>query len=276
MSGRLKQWLVVALFLGTAVYALAEDITLTTYYPSPRGVYQELRTSGDVKIGDISATPPGARLRVVQEDAAPALRVDDELNDLSPFVIDATGNVGIGTMSVGAKLEVNGDVLSKGNSTALMVLRTDGNGPGDNLVIGQFAGHSFIQFPVEGVNGVPVGQGGLTFVKRGENASISTPTLFLHNSGNVGIGTTVPETPAPNNQPGNLDANDVFLRSAGGGTWMSTIAIDFGGIYTFDSPGNCVHPNPYTGACSCPPGFTAYQFANGVAGREQFFWFCGR
>ena len=45
MSARLKSWLGCGLLLGTAIYALAEEITLTTYYPSPRGVYQELRAT---------------------------------------------------------------------------------------------------------------------------------------------------------------------------------------------------------------------------------------
>ena len=44
MNGKFQGWVVVALLLGTAAYAIAqEQITLTTYYPSPRGVYDELR-----------------------------------------------------------------------------------------------------------------------------------------------------------------------------------------------------------------------------------------
>ena len=44
MNGKFQGWVVVALLLGTAAYAIAqENITLTTYYPSPRGVYDELR-----------------------------------------------------------------------------------------------------------------------------------------------------------------------------------------------------------------------------------------
>jgi len=80
MRAQLKHWLIVALLLGTAVYALAEDITLTTYYPSPRGVYQELRTAGDMVVGNI-ATAPGARLHVIQDNpasAVPVFRADDE------------------------------------------------------------------------------------------------------------------------------------------------------------------------------------------------------
>ena len=33
----------------------AEDVTVTTYYPSPRGVYDELRTTGNVGIGTTGA-----------------------------------------------------------------------------------------------------------------------------------------------------------------------------------------------------------------------------
>jgi len=117
MRTTLKHWLVVGLLLGTAVYALAEDITLTTYYPSPRGVYQELKTAGDLVVGDIT-NPPGARLHVVQEGTAPAFRVDDELSDTSPFLIDQSGNVGIGTTNPSQKLEVAGNILSSGTITA--------------------------------------------------------------------------------------------------------------------------------------------------------------
>jgi len=48
------RWLLVVLFFVTGAYALAENITLTTYYPSPRGVYQQLRATTEV---DINAAP---------------------------------------------------------------------------------------------------------------------------------------------------------------------------------------------------------------------------
>lgn len=48
------RWLLVLLFFVTGAYAVAENITLTTYYPSPRGVYQQLRATTEV---DIMATP---------------------------------------------------------------------------------------------------------------------------------------------------------------------------------------------------------------------------
>ena len=37
-------WLVL-LMIGVMGHALAEDITVSTYYPSPRGVYDELRAN---------------------------------------------------------------------------------------------------------------------------------------------------------------------------------------------------------------------------------------
>jgi len=45
MTATLKGWLVLLLLGGTMVYAIAEEITLTTYYPSPRGVYNELHSN---------------------------------------------------------------------------------------------------------------------------------------------------------------------------------------------------------------------------------------
>jgi|GEM_PF-5979490 len=42
MRNLASMWLVVVLLLGTVAYVLAEDLTLSTYYPSPRGVYKEL------------------------------------------------------------------------------------------------------------------------------------------------------------------------------------------------------------------------------------------
>src|SRR3989338_7034349 len=61
-----KGWLTPVLLLGTVAYAIAEDLTLTTYYPSPRGVYQELRTTGKVSVGSLQPQDPNARLEVVE------------------------------------------------------------------------------------------------------------------------------------------------------------------------------------------------------------------
>ena len=56
-----ERWLVVVLLFVTAAYAIAEEVTLTTYYPSPRGVYEDLRATGTVGIGTMT---PQAELDV--------------------------------------------------------------------------------------------------------------------------------------------------------------------------------------------------------------------
>ncbi len=69
-----QRWLVVVLLLGVVGYAIAEEMTLTTYYPSPRGMYKELRTTDNT------------------------------------YLATQAGGVGIGTTAASVKLEVNGGV----------------------------------------------------------------------------------------------------------------------------------------------------------------------
>lgn len=90
--------------LGVALPVFAEDVTVTTYYPSPRGVYEEIRTTGNTGVG--TTAPPSARLHVVQPNAADSLRVDDQAGDASPFIIDRDGHVGLQTPTPTARLEV--------------------------------------------------------------------------------------------------------------------------------------------------------------------------
>ena len=113
-----SRWLwMLGLLLLVASYAIAEDITLTTYYPSPRGVYDMLRTFRDVQIGDLNpplGTPP--RLKVRQADPAPAMQVEMP-NSGRPstiaFMIGDHGNVLINGNTVPATdpmLHVSGPV----------------------------------------------------------------------------------------------------------------------------------------------------------------------
>ncbi|MBI3324237.1 MAG: tail fiber domain-containing protein [Candidatus Omnitrophica bacterium] len=207
MPQRWQGWMVVGLLLGTSAAAIAEEITLTTYYPSPRGVYDQLRVrtlqdfddlayyvdpagdptgisavlagrvgigtttptqrfevfGGNIKLGsplgvgaesrivlqdendyifklDQSATTPErigivmnlnevlsisqagnvgigtatptAKLHIVQTAAGqPALKIDDQSGDTTPFYISDTGNVGIGTTTPALKLDVNGEAI---------------------------------------------------------------------------------------------------------------------------------------------------------------------
>jgi len=124
MNIRLKGWLIAGLLLGPMVSALAEEITLTTYYPSPRGVYQELRVTERMAIGQNA--PPQARLHLVQPNAEAAFRVDVG-TVTNALVVDAQGEVGIGTGSPGTKLDVQGNVAV-----------FDATAPNHAVALGQF------------------------------------------------------------------------------------------------------------------------------------------
>lgn len=129
----------IALSFLSSQTALAEDVNVSTFYPSPYGNYQELETTSDTSLATVSGnvgigttTPagklqvtgtgtvlfnttgnvgigtvtPSSQLHVVHPAAVPALRVDRGPADLSPFVIDRNGNVGIGTASPQNMLDV--------------------------------------------------------------------------------------------------------------------------------------------------------------------------
>ena len=93
-----RAWLVGALVIGVGVAVSAqEEITLTTYYPSPRGVYNELRTVGDVHIG--STDIPTARLQVMGEVGGVAFQVDDYEKTVA-----ALAGKGVETLETNAEL----------------------------------------------------------------------------------------------------------------------------------------------------------------------------
>src|SRR3990167_7636494 len=115
-------------------------MTLTSYCPSPRGVYAQLRVGGGTY-----PTPTGS-LHVIKptNDGNLAFRVDDEQpNDLSPFVIDQTGNVGIGTASPAAKLDVSGGGIVSGGSVRVGQLNADPSGGQNGAIYYNTASNSF-------------------------------------------------------------------------------------------------------------------------------------
>lgn len=136
-----------------------EYITITTYYPSPMGSYNNLSAAGILTVG---------RYNAVDVAAIPGIQL--------PGVLMASGA---------------GSALILVNRDAVNLATTAGNWFSwytDNRILRLWT-------------------------------PVNHDLLGIDQDGNVGVGTTNPHSPAPNNLEGNLDVNDVYLRSTG--QWVS-------------------------------------------------------
>ncbi|MDA2921394.1 hypothetical protein MYX76_18200, partial [Desulfobacterota bacterium AH_259_B03_O07] len=107
-------------FIGLAFYT--HDNTNSTI-----DMRESFRIANDGNIGIGSTTPTGL-LSLENTGSSPTVYISDELNDTSPFVIDASGNVGIGTVSPGAPLQVTGNVwISNSGTLAVDAIQNFGN-----------------------------------------------------------------------------------------------------------------------------------------------------
>jgi len=126
MDTQWRGWLVVGLLWTTTLYALAEEISLTTYYPSPKGAYQTLSSTssshfatyeGGVGIGAISAAggtcPAGTDW---YDENNNALKDAGECKPTALYATLGGTRVGIGTTNPGSyKLDVvGGDIHTTG------------------------------------------------------------------------------------------------------------------------------------------------------------------
>ena len=129
--------------LGTTLSVVAEDLTLTTAYPSPRGVYQELRATQNTYLAyDTTGTTPysvgigttnaSARLTVQGSGTTAtttALQVTNSTGTSTLLVRD-DGRVGIGTSNPQATVDINnGNIkITDGNQGDGRVLTSDATG----------------------------------------------------------------------------------------------------------------------------------------------------
>jgi len=127
-----------------------------------------------------------AIVRITQTGSGNALVVEDETNpDSTPFVVNASGNVGIGTSSITQKLQVEGSVniAEAGGS---------GRAYGFGLHTQTFEGESIPYYGVVystaggGFNTILTGYDSLKFL------TLGSERMRIDSSGNVGIGTSSP------------------------------------------------------------------------------------
>ena len=211
MPHQMKHLLLFGLLLASGVYAAAEEYVLTTTYPSPRGVYQEIRTTSNA------------------------------------FLATQGGSVGIGTATPSSKLEVIGGQLRVLDAPWDNVFQTTrvanwirNQAPG--ILVDADSDYVFLGLKHEGANrndpvigwgddaaenGSPPADDALRFVHYTNVANVPTDLerMRIDAAGNVGIGTATPNTaPSPANgaTKGNLDVNDIYLRASN--RWASALS----------------------------------------------------
>ncbi len=102
-----------AIWLGSATYKFkltdANDVEIWTvdYISAPTSAVSPI-LSGNVTI---DSDTPGPALKITQTGTGPVLRVQDSADpDTTPFIIDTSGNLGLGTATPSAQIEATGAV----------------------------------------------------------------------------------------------------------------------------------------------------------------------
>jgi hypothetical protein len=196
MRTSLQGWLVLVVLLGTTVYAIAEEFTLTTYYPSPRGVYEMVRAG----LGTV--LNPSAHVEVAGNGSRALLHGE---SGGVHTIIYSDGALGVGltqaqalaahpTFEVGGVSRLHDNLeMEVGGSTVTL------SAAGGNLTIDTSATNDALVLTSSGNLGI--GQ--------------ATPTQRLHVAGNgLFTGTLIIEGGAP-------DTGKVWSATdtSGNGTW---------------------------------------------------------
>lgn len=190
----------VFFLLALLAFAFPEEtLTITTYYPSPYGSYNELTVANREAIGDVNVDGGVDSSDLAVDSSGPL-----------PGSLTVAGSVGIGTTTPDAKLAVIGE----GSSVARIGSADCGGnyvGIGLNGAMSGCANYSLLGGDNSTVINRPIG-GSIYFRMNNSNQ------MVLNSSGNVGIGTT-----APNGK----------LSIAGAGGSVTTDGIEW-----YSGPGN--------------------------------------
>lgn len=188
------------------------------------------------RVVDVSDASAG--LRITQTGTGNALVVEDSTNpDATPFVVDASGNVGIATTSPGAKLDVSSltgysDIGIK--ATGGFAVRGDGRvdiggATGNNAFLGirrpsgsSVTGLIYAENADGGAFRLDANAGTSSFARVGSTGSLtfgntgvnSQQVLLDTATGNMGVGSTSPST--------KLDVNGVITATGGTSTNWNT------------------------------------------------------
>ena len=170
MLNVMKKFLLLSFtFLIFPYSGFAEDtLTITTYYPSPYGVYRELRAKR-MAIGENYTS--GANYTWQDTESG-----SGEIDFDADLVVE--GNVGIGTVNPASNLHI-----ASSTGMALEYLTA-----GDNSQTGIFFVTNYLSSA--DYAGIGIRTDGSLALTGG--ASIASPNMVINNSGNVGIGTTSP------------------------------------------------------------------------------------
>ncbi len=222
-KGRL---LTVALVLTSTAYALAENVTLTTYYPSPRGVYEELRllvtdtVANNIKMFQATTNSNVNNVRMALQRARLAGAVPDNV--------------------------IDGDILG--------AIRWEGLDTDDNPLTDFVAG-AVLRAEVDGApaaNDMPTR---LVFLTDPPGATTATERMRITSGGNVGIGTAAPAATlhvsgSVRLQTGAPAAGQFLTSTDTSGTvgWAAS-PVPVGAIMFFNGP--------------CPAGWTEVTSAQG-------------
>ncbi len=176
--------------------------------------------SGNVTIDSDSAGPA---LKITQTGTGPVLRVQDSIDpDVTPFIIDSTGQVGIGTQSPSTAFDVNDGVIQLSSSgTSRTTISADASNttiasPGTRGFIITTGGTARITVSSAGATTL---SGALTVSSGGANITGTvTATLFSGPWANIPAGTAMlfAQTAAPTGWTKSTTHNDKALRVVSG------------------------------------------------------------
>lgn len=97
-----------------------------------------------------------------------------------------------------------------------------------------------------------------TTLNRNAGNTILVPPTNV--SGQVGIGTASPGANYKLDVAGKVHASGDICSDQKGGACLNGVGGlgGFGGFYEISGDWSCYNPNPYTGRCTCPTGFTSF------------------